>query len=967
MDLKVLDGKGKELGVLTSTLNAFVTEERNGMFELELEHLVNKAGYEHLVRGNIIVCNTSDTIKNQQFRIYRASKAMAGRVVVNARHISFDLAKDVTEGLDIKNQSCEYVLNQLFRNSQFSTDYKGYSDVINAQDYKIGEENILRAIGGVKGSILDTFGTGAELLRDNKTISVLNRRGRDNGVTIEYAKNLTGFNLTLDDSNLITRIKAFAKYTPEGGEETKIYSNPKYVDSPLVGNYETPYITTLDFSDKFKDNEIPTSEKLKSLAEKYFRDTKCDIVKQNYKIDFIPLSKCVGYESLDDKISLCDEVTIINKMYNITTQAKVIKSKFNVLLDRLERLELGEAKTTLGDVIGGSGGQAGPPGKDGVDGKPGADGNMGDFPNSLPNTPILHSKVYGFSNVELSWTFENEVYYSYELYASREKNFTPNTFNLLFEGQASTFLNQLEPNETWYYKICAVNSHGERTQFSNEVEVNTVKIEDLSNYVGSAAIGDALIGELNLGRGWFGELRGNYIDAKQLSVTDGNGKRTLDIDSFGNVNLDVSSFKIRNESVFTQNEVNSKLAEIETTTDSISSKVSQVESTTNTINGKVNSHESRIASAEQKITPSAIINTVSKTIDDKVAVVSNDVTELKQSSEDFQFSVETTSRQNLLVNSEGVGVDNWAGFKYNTDKRHSFVTLNQNDNFSFKDPITNTFELSIAGGGDIAVGSEFGVVQVIPTQIGQKYNFSTLVRGHRCAMYMKVRSADMTVLASKSFLPSSDFFELHDISFVAKETNTRIEIGMENGFSSPYLWFAKPMANLGAISKYMCGNRGLYQGITKIDANGVRCDFEDGTYASIGRSGLRYYKNGMNKPYQYITFNTKIAQIRNGYWAHVQLPDFFKGKQINQDFQLLVTLGAYDLNKHVIGSTMGALRVAFAEWRDWNSSEAVIQVRPCFQKIGISTGTLFGWDAASTSPNGTANEGVGDVIIYAQM
>ena len=59
------------------------------------------------------------------------------------------------------------------------------------------------------------------------------------------------------------------------------------------------------------------------------------------------------------------------------------------------------------------------------------------------------------------------------------------------------------------------------------------------------AISDALIGELNLGRGWYGELRGNYIDAKQMSVTDGNGKRTLDIDSFGNVNLDVAKFVVR--------------------------------------------------------------------------------------------------------------------------------------------------------------------------------------------------------------------------------------------------------------------------------------------------------------------------------------------------------------------------------------------------------------------------------------
>lgn len=149
----------------------------------------------------------------------------------------------------------------------------------------------------------------------------------------------------------------------------------------------------------------------------------------------------------------------------------------------------------------------------------------------------------------MSWTFENKIYYQYELYGSKTKDFKPNTFDLIFEGQASTYMFQAKPNETWYFKVCAINTHGERTNFSNQVTVNTTKIEDLSNYVENMAISDALIGTMRLDRGWVGELKGNYIDAKQLSVTDGNGKRTLDIDSFGNVNLDVTSLKIHSTTI----------------------------------------------------------------------------------------------------------------------------------------------------------------------------------------------------------------------------------------------------------------------------------------------------------------------------------------------------------------------------------------------------------------------------------
>ena len=433
---------------------------------------------------------------------------MNNKVEVCARHISFDLMYDYIDNVSFTNQSCEYALNQLFRNSNFSKHYKGYSDIVNAQNYSMSMANVLEAIGGKQGSIIDTFGTGAEILRDNENIHVLNKRGYDNEVTIEYKKNLTGFELEEDTTDLITRILPYAKYNDiETNEEIIVKAD--YVDSPLIANYSHPYITSIDYSDKFENDEIPTISKLQELARKEYRDNKVDIPKQNFKIEFIPLSKCVGYEGLEDKISLCDTVTIIDTRYNVKTQAKVIRTVFNVLKNRYESIELGEPRTSLGDIIGGGSNNEPIVGPPGPQGPPGQDGNVGDFPNTLPSTPVLESFVYGFSNIELSWTFENKVYYSYELYGSKTKDFKPNTFDLIFEGQASTYMFQAKPNETWYFRVCAINTHGERTEFSNQVTVTTTKIEDLSNYVENMAISEALIGTLSLDRGWIGTLRGN--------------------------------------------------------------------------------------------------------------------------------------------------------------------------------------------------------------------------------------------------------------------------------------------------------------------------------------------------------------------------------------------------------------------------------------------------------------------------
>lgn len=561
------DKTGKiKLGELVDIIdNGYVEEERNGIFEFTIDYPVGYPLSDLIVEENMIETKPNEEQGLQKFRIYDTKRLMKNVISVFARHESFDLANDHVENVKLENASCEYALNTLFRNSHFSTHYRGFSDIINAQNYKIDNVNILNAIAGKEGSIIDTYGTGAEILRDGTNIHVLNKRGHDNEVTIEFGKNLTDFVLERDLTDLETRVGGFAKYTPEGGKETIVKSN--WIDSPYIENFAHPYINIegrRDYSDKFKEGEIPTVEKLDKLCADEFKINKRDIPKSNYTIKFIPLSKCVGYEGIQDKISLCDTVRIIDKRFNVDTKAKVIKYKYDFIKERYESMELGEPRTTLGDIIGGSSGEQGPPGKDGEQGPPGQDGNVENMPDTLPNTPVLTPKVYGMGSVELSWTFENKLYYTYELYASRTKDFTPNVFDLIHAGQSSSFKFNGNPGENWYFKVCAINSHNNRTPFSNQVEVVLAKVEDMNNYFSEMAIGKAVVQSLSADYMEAGIIKAHWIELKGASVIDGNGKRTFDIDSFGRMTLMPSVFKMmidgKEEDVVTQSkfEANNK-------------------------------------------------------------------------------------------------------------------------------------------------------------------------------------------------------------------------------------------------------------------------------------------------------------------------------------------------------------------------------------------------------------------------
>ncbi|WP_415310565.1 phage tail spike protein [Clostridium perfringens] len=557
--IKLYDKTGEVLiGELEDCISCNVTEVRNGIFDARLVYPAMRLISNNLIKENIIVCKASDILLNQKFRIFNVKKKHSNTIEVIARHISFDLLYDFIENINIVNQSCEYALNTIFRNSQFSRHYKGHSDIINAQDYNMSMANCLNAIAGKEGSIIDTYGTGAEILRDNENIHVLNRRGHDNSVTIEYGKNLEGFECTEDTTDLITRIYPFAKKsTPDG--ETTITLNEKFVDSPRINLYSHPYIREVDLTSKFKDEDEINQAKLKLEAEKYFIETKCDIPKLTFNLKPVPLSKCVGFENLGEKLSLCDIATINHKIYGITTQAKVIKTVFNVLTDRYENIQLGDPKASLGDLIGGNSGNAPQVGPPGPPGPPGQDGNIGDFPDSLPAIPQLTANVLGFASVDLSWTYENKVYYNYQVFASKTENFEPNMFDLIFEGQASSFLHQVKPDETWYYRARAVNTHGKATELSTQVKVTTKKVDDFENYFSSVAIQNLVAGIFTVDYMTAGIVKGNWIDAKNLSVTDGNGKRTLDIDSVGNVNLDVNSLNIRGSKVISEKDTSSKI------------------------------------------------------------------------------------------------------------------------------------------------------------------------------------------------------------------------------------------------------------------------------------------------------------------------------------------------------------------------------------------------------------------------
>lgn len=332
------------IGFLKDTIECIVTSEANGLYELELIYPIGSFLFEEIKKQRIIKAKANNIHDPQLFRIYYISKPLQGKIKIKAEHISYDNRKNFVEKLEYIG-NCIGALNALNNAAAYESGFNFNSDILMTAAYNVNKKNILSAIAGTKGSIIDTYGNGPDIVRDNFNISVLVNGGNDNDVLIAYRKNLKGFNCDEDDTDVITQIYPYAVK-----DEVEIILPEKYIYSEYISNYPKPIIVPVDFSQE----EVSNVEELRAKARNYFKSTKKDIPKLTYKLEFEELSKTINYKNKfarAENVNLYDNVIVRHEVYNLDVKVKVIKQVYDVIREKNIRLELGQPKTNLRDTL----------------------------------------------------------------------------------------------------------------------------------------------------------------------------------------------------------------------------------------------------------------------------------------------------------------------------------------------------------------------------------------------------------------------------------------------------------------------------------------------------------------------------------------------------------------------------------------------------------------------------------------
>lgn len=336
------------IGLLTDAVSCTVTEERNGAYEATLVYPAKGRLAEYIAEDAIIKAKANDTDEPQLFRIYKSDKQIGSNTTWNAEHISYELTGNPVERFSISGVNAEQALNSLLAAAVFKHKYTAASDITTVNKTSIADVvSVRKALGGVEGSILDTW--GGEYHFDNYRIELLKARGADNGVTIEYGKNLIDAKQERNIANIVTAIFPYAKYTPEG-KENEVYVSLKEKTLVHAGaaDYAYKHCEIVDFSSEWESGTIITEDMLRAKAEAYLEkiSTEPDV---NITLSYAQLKKTKDYKNIQvmENVALCDTVTVrINKL-QIEAIAKIVKAKYDSLKERYDTMEIGSVRTNL--------------------------------------------------------------------------------------------------------------------------------------------------------------------------------------------------------------------------------------------------------------------------------------------------------------------------------------------------------------------------------------------------------------------------------------------------------------------------------------------------------------------------------------------------------------------------------------------------------------------------------------------
>lgn len=362
-----LDAMGQ--GILTDCISCTVTEATDGQYEAQIAYPIDGRLYDKIQNGSIIGCDSDSARRLQPFIVYRRELNLDGTVTFYAHHVSYALnnvvfpsTASVTmamlcagsySSLGLLHDAAigrSDLIDDVYDGGNFSYTIDGTVEF--AQPINIETPTTVRDI--IKLIIEQT---GCEVEYDRFEVIFHERRGSDNGVTVRYGGNLTDARQEYDTSGAYNGV---VPYWVNSSDKTVFPSGSSQflVEELISDSYRFPgqykrRLVPLDLSDQFETQ--PTTVQLRTAANAHLEQAKPWVPFNSLTINFVPFEQDAEQAQATAAVQnarLYDTVRVVVPPMDADVTVRVIKTVYNVLLDRYDSLEVGQPQVTLSDVYG---------------------------------------------------------------------------------------------------------------------------------------------------------------------------------------------------------------------------------------------------------------------------------------------------------------------------------------------------------------------------------------------------------------------------------------------------------------------------------------------------------------------------------------------------------------------------------------------------------------------------------------
>lgn len=332
------------VGRLSDAVSCTVSLEANGEYELVMTYPMTGEHFPDIQMDSIILAKPDGRRNNQAFRVYKISKPLNGQVTINAEHISYQLSQIPVSPFSAT--SVADALSGLKNNAAVECPFTFWTDKASSGDFAVTVPVSIRSmLGGTEGSILDVY--GGEYDFDMYIVRLYEKQGQDNGVTIRYGKNL--MDLTQEESIADTITGIMPYWTDSDGNIVTLDS--KVVMSDAAEKYPYPRVAVIDFSANFESQ--PTQQQLQQAAEEYIQNNRIGVPSVSLSVSFAQLWQTEEYKNIAplEEVAVFDTVTVKFEELGVDAKAEIRKTVYNVLLERYDSAEIGDARSNLSTTI----------------------------------------------------------------------------------------------------------------------------------------------------------------------------------------------------------------------------------------------------------------------------------------------------------------------------------------------------------------------------------------------------------------------------------------------------------------------------------------------------------------------------------------------------------------------------------------------------------------------------------------